>query len=90
MTGTTSADGIDMGIQCPHCGSKNTSLCVEVYSKFMAKYYGWQQTFSVCNDCGWAEPCCLPVADEYDGTLPNGFPDVSQLAPIRNVSTENE
>ena len=52
----------------------NTSTVVQFYSKYMAKYSGWQQRFSVCSDCGWAEPVCLPVDDEYDSALPNGYP----------------
>lgn len=64
-----------MGTQCPHCGSTNTSVHHVVFSKYMVKYYGWQQTFSICSDCGWAEPCCLPVDDEYDGTVPDGYPE---------------
>ena len=48
----------------------NTSTVVQFYNKYMAKYNGWQQRFSVCSDCGWAEPVCLPVDDEYAGNLP--------------------
>ena len=63
-----------MGTQCPHCGSMNTSTVVQFYNKYMAKYNGWQQRFSVCSDCGWAEPVCLPVDDEYAGDLPADLP----------------
>ena len=59
-----------MGTQCPHCGSTHTVTHAVTFSKYMAKYYGWHQVFSTCEKCGWIEPVCLPVDDEYAGDLP--------------------